>query len=86
MSEYCQELLPKTLVLEVLDAYTDHIASPNECVMIREIRAEVMRMSASPWSAFCNDDLRYLRDRMFLGGEFWQQIDAELARRKKEKK
>jgi hypothetical protein len=41
------ELVPRSLVLEVLDAYTDHIASPNQCDLLREIRAEVLRMHAT---------------------------------------
>jgi hypothetical protein len=42
------QLIPRSLVLEVLDAYTDHIASPNQCDLLREIRAEVLRIRTNP--------------------------------------
>jgi hypothetical protein len=51
------ELLPKSLVLEILDCYIDHIASPNECGLLREIRAEVLRICENRWEAFSDEEL-----------------------------
>jgi hypothetical protein len=84
------ELLPKGLVLEVLNAYIDHIASPNACVLLREIKAEVLRMRANRWHAFSTEELGILDYYLDIESEntpiqarlaMVEQLQAELARR-----
>ena len=81
------ELVSKALVLEVLNAYIDHIASPNECELIREIKTEVLRMRANRWLAFSNEEMEWIEHGLWCGKgtlkKSYEEARDEFERRKR---